>query len=146
MRLTEFRGKDAKTGEWRHGSLINNAFYDHKTKEPIPYIFSPDGGFCFENMTDDYDVFGVIPETVGQFIRTYSNYEESNKLWEGDIYNIDNIPGNPYIVKVEEGTPYLVGNTGSYFEINYILDESCNKIYLIGNIHDNPELLETPNA
>ena len=90
----------------------------------------------------------VIPETVGQF--TGITDDNGKKIFEGDILGITNCdPDYNYITKVYfdsntlcvdvEGQDYDYTSIGFAIEI---WDNECDQIEIIGNIYDNPELLE----
>ena len=101
---------------------------------------------CFEFKDDEMQL--VDPETVGQ----YSGIIDDNgkKIFEGDILGITNDdPDYDYITKVYldcntlcvdvQGQDYDCTSIG--FAIG-IWDDECDRVEVIGNIHDNPELLE----
>lgn len=94
--------------------------------------------------------YEVIPETVGQY--TGLNDKDGKMIFEGDIVkaiyksNYVGVPNIDFGIGVVEykGTYY---NSASY-QIN-IIGEAGNRIFsasleveVIGNIHDNPELLK----
>ena len=116
MREILFRGKNLK-GEWVYG---NYAFTDTNGKQH--FIFQNE---AFANK--------VIPETVGQF--TGLTDKNGTKIFEGDIIKamMDYGPAGFYerIVPIEWLND--VGYQWQYFDIS--------TIEVIGNIHDNPELL-----
>ena len=113
-----FRGKGRDNGKWYEGDLGTVA---HKR-------FIDDGK----------DNARVIPETVGQY--TGLTDKNGTKIFEGDIINVyftDEI--NKGIVKYSEDTCRF-----TYVDKckhRYLLSSSL-RIHVIGNIHDNPELLE----
>lgn len=101
---------------------------------------------CFEFKDDEMQL--VDPETVGQ----YSGIIDDNgkKIFEGDILGITNDdPDYDYITKVYLDCHTLCvdiqGQDYDYTSIGFaieIWDDECDQIEVIGNIHDNPELLE----
>ena len=148
MREILFRGKCPDTGRWYEGQYIHL----HKTtfcfKED--YDRYPDNDIhqiVFEEMTDwglpnRHLRADVIPETVGQF--TGHIDMKRKRIFEGDVCRFHNDDG--------ETTDSLVcwDETESQWQIRCVgqggkdvLDgfytERCE---VIGNIHDNPELLE----
>lgn len=125
MRTIKFRGKRVNDGEWVYGDLFRmNGF---------PYIY-PDPA---PNGWNDYE---VIPDTVGQFTGLLD--KNGNDIYEGDI--VANDFGNNNIVNmtVEWCTDgywalhEIDGDDTMHFVADYL-----KEIELIGNIHDNPELL-----
>ena len=160
MREILFRGKRKDNGEWVEG------FYFQK-----PNPFSEDG-LPVTHAISDIPPFGydVDPETIGQY--TGLTDKNGKKIFEGDIiryadlydYNcylesIDNpeVYDNVdlgYIWTIDEvvygikvGYPAFDLNKHD-FETNGLseLSESGQYFYeVIGNIHDNPELLEAMN-
>lgn len=118
LETIKFRGFNAKNGKWIYGFYLQNRG-DH--------FVCPDE-FANGKSWKDYE---VIPETVGQY--TGKKDENGKEIWEGDI------------VKT------------SYQELGYIFYDMCewrikskkdifhvrySKMVVIGNIHDNPELLK----
>ncbi|EGI1283585.1 TPA_asm: hypothetical protein GF120_05100 [Listeria monocytogenes] len=135
MREIEFRAKvkrslqleQIKNG-WIHGGIFENKIISRNTNEG-----SICAGFCSE--------VEIMPETVGQF--TGLKDKNGKKIFEGDIVEIDvhdHLDGNVIKGKVIflEGA-WLVTDSGS-FAIS--LWSEINEIEVIGNIHENPELLE----
>jgi uncharacterized phage protein (TIGR01671 family) len=145
-----FRGKEIKTGEWIFGSYS-------KIKAT---------GLTDARTTIDNDEFlhDVSPETVGQ----YTGLKDKNgvKIFEGDII-LSNGEKNRYEVKIGEFSPFLfnaflkemeltadykiIGVYAKSLDNKDIVGEECfipipNKIEVISNIHDNPELLEVPRG
>ena len=121
MREILFRGKRTKTGEW-----VSGLIWHHTEKASLIY-------------SDELDKHvWVHPETVGQFTgKTVKN----GKVFDGDILkSIDGI----FLVRWDEEKSAFVMRFLEYpFETLY-LEEMWDDAEIIGNIHDNPELLENP--
>lgn len=115
-----FRGKRADTGQWIEGYYsVYSDYRDNKYYQ----IRSSNG------MHND-----VIPETVGQF--TGLTDKNGKKIFEGDIVKF--VSGIIGIVAFKEGTFLATINDkdGRPFYIS-----GRNIQYVIGNLTDNPELL-----
>lgn len=134
MREILFRGK-TEQGEWVYG------FYHNETSIESP---SSDRKITRHHIyTQDFDKF-VIPETVGQF--TGLTDKNGKKIFEGDIVKIRRAYLN---AGYEEDCFYKVAwhkYWNGWALINIRDTQSCyldNVIQgeVIGNIHDNPELL-----
>lgn len=136
MREILFRGKRKDNGKWAYGYLYirNDGQYE---------ISFYDKYFDSERFTYD-----VIPETVGQY--TGITDDNGKKIFEGDILGVTNDdPDYDYITKVYfecntlcvdvEGQDYDYTSIGFAVEI---WDNECDRVEVIGNIHDNPELLK----
>lgn len=139
MREILFRGKVTDDhwyadlrGKWVEGNLVHQT--EHYGSPVDRYHILYTGEFhC-----DYYDSAEVIPETIGQF--TGLTDMNGMKIFEGDIVNTRH--GIRYIV-FEDGcfcarkpNSRLCGNMRSYMR------EIKGDIEIIGNIYDNPELLE----
>lgn len=125
MRTIKFRGKSKKTNDWVYGYLYvtNNGEYEICQ-------YSKDSNI--ENINES-----VIPDTVGQFTGLLD--KNGNEIYEGDIVKWDEFTGNRYGVISWLCFSFCVvyyRRTGT--EVKYELSEDDE---VIGNIHDNPELL-----
>lgn len=139
MREILFRGKRTDTGKWIVGQL---ARYDLR--------------FDVANMVDEHEMLvPVLAKTVGQF--TELTDRNGLKVFDGDILKFTDINAEyEWIGRVEFGNPNEEYNWG--FQLVFIRGEKPNTDILlwfdmeetgafsevIGNIHDNPELLENP--
>lgn len=118
-----FRGKQVQTGEWVYGSLV-------RSPEHYAIVQYLDMGF---NKFPCY--FEVIPETVGQF--TGLTDKKGVKVFENDIIH-NSWNGKKYFVKFVNCSFYMCFSDLDIYPISYM---SQNNLKVIGNIHDNPELL-----
>jgi hypothetical protein len=121
MREILFRGLTAK-GEWVHGSYI-------KTDIDAPAIVWGDG-----------EQAEVIPETVGQYIGWTDT--DGTKIFDGDIvanYNGSKVSEGPFAIKWETDA-YRWGYHGN---VDCALGFNGRKFLVVGNIHQNPELVKS---
>ena len=121
MREILFRGKDIK-GNWHIGLLahIGNAWY-------------------ISNKTGVATAFEVIPETVGQY--TGLTDKNGKKIFEGDIVRYGETV-HEVVFEQRNGTAYfgLVYSPLETLPFGHYQD--LKQIEVIGNLHDNPELLK----
>lgn len=118
-----FRGKCELSGLWNTGSLVK--YKDDYGNEEY-HIVQTDKGYVV-----------VIPETVGQF--TGLTDKNGKRIFEGDIvtgyFDHEKIIG--YIFYGEDAT-FFIQRDGLY---GIGLNNATDWLSVIGNIHDNPELL-----
>ena len=131
MREILFRAKRIDTGEWIEGSLIHQTmFYG----DPVDrYHILYDGEFH----ADYYGSAEVIPETIGQFTGLLD--KNGKKIFEGDVVTCNisyEMGGYPYCARI---TSPVIYNYGIFKPLHRCDDYS---VEVIGNIYDNPELLE----
>ena len=122
MREILFRGKRVDNGEWFKG------FYG-KSGEKAYIIYDNDIAVAYVSMKE------VIPETVGQY--TGLTDKNGKKIFEGDICKHRSNYSGLYIISVVTYTD------GQFLAMS---DNNCgfnlsDRLEIIGNIHDNPELL-----
>lgn len=122
MREILFRGKRQRIEDWVEGSLI--VYPDGDC-----YIARPSNNPCV------LDKFNIDPATVGQF--TGLTDKNGKKIFEGDI--LDVMHQGVFECRWDGGNfEFGLSNSNESFGIAYV---SPNDIFVIGNIHDNPELL-----
>lgn len=129
MREILFRGKSEKLGNWIEGSLIVGRDLEIGQLE---YLIAPLSAYYTE-------VKKVIPETVGQY--TDLTDKNGTKIFEGDIlkfaYNEED--ENPIFYSVEWKSDCAC--FGYAETADKMLEIDAFHCEIIGNIHDNPELL-----
>ena len=124
MREILFRGKRTANGKWVEGYAFNQ-------RNPA----NIEESYIRVHETD----FNVIPETIGQY--TGLTDKNGRKIFEGDIVR--------YCDTIHQ-VVFEQRNTTAYFGLVYSEIETMpfghyqdlKQIEVIGNIHDNPELLE----
>lgn len=133
MREILFRGKRLDNGEWVYGYLVNKIF----GSQPIIISMAYMGDDCFI----EWEYEHIHPDTVGQY--TGMTDRNGQKIFEGDIvedgrdYNEEDGYG---VVEWNDGAFEVIseGNWSGTFYTNYYGYE----FNIIGNIHDNPDLLK----
>ena len=140
MREILFRGKK-DNGKWIEGFLCKKYFQE---KPHDRYAIMHKTEYDPKRWQPDYMTAEVIPETIGQF--TGLTDKNGKKIFEGDIVLTvyDNgVRGSCYVVEMSN-------ERGGWFP--FATDDGCgccscevcstDNAEIIGNIHDNPELLE----
>lgn len=131
-----FRGKRIDNGNWIVGQLLR--YEDGRAR----IVESHTDIFCYEKDSSIIQTVAheVIPDTVGQF--TGLTDKNGKKIFEGDIVKAERIYNGLY------WTGCVVWWHGC-FAIQGIKDSNnvpaidlFRNYEVIGNIHDNPELLE----
>ena len=124
-----FRGKRIDNGEWVEGYFVNLWLVHYQKHQPI----------ITDNNAVSYD---VDLSTVGQY--TGLTDKNGKKIFEGDIMAFTAY-GFDYVGTVEfaDGSFSVMCEHASPF-----LDQAVSKhgAYIIGNMHDNPELPEGFNG
>ncbi|MGH1520522.1 YopX family protein [Chryseobacterium sp. JK1] len=123
MREIKFRGIELESKNWVYGSLINF--------DPIPEIQEND----YDEGAYGYQRWEVIPESVGQFymeLQTYDNEVQSFDAYEGDIIEVGRYAPTEYYTVVIEDIRKTPDN---------LFGSSVVSRKLLGNIYENPELL-----
>ena len=160
MREILFRGKSIDNGEWIEGGYAQIqpppvCFSNDNDTEPPKICIVAEKGFSDWGLPRQYAMYDVIPSTVGQYTGLTDKNEK--KIFEGDIVRTHyaNASKADFIEQVvfrsgrfcalyqlpergkmwaglADGTTHLPQEKVAYMAW-------CE---VIGNIHDNPELLE----
>jgi hypothetical protein len=137
VREIKFRGKPTNNGEWVYGDYtrLQVPLSDEVVHYIVVNLFSP---------------VEVKPETVGQYVGEIfwgdGITSGTIKLYEGDIVDItfDGETGRYVVIWDEDETDFKATKNGikeSYGnKFHYLAANDC--VEKVGNIHDNPELLE----
>lgn len=136
MRDYKFRGKTSDGAQWVYGSLIN----------------TPDKGPLIEEYDELRRIssqYLVVPESVGQCTETRDCVD--HEIYEGDILYDSR---DHYVVRYKkEWAAYVVCRISKIDrEAVFLLDELVNMVVhrlkpmVIGNIFDNPALMEACDA
>ena len=137
MRTIKFRGK-TKQGEWVTGYYVGKSSLNEVAILP-PQNVNYDIGYI-----NDSECYYCIADTIGQFTGLYD--KNGKEIYEGDILRFGNLPSRVCEVKWNERiTAFCIR---FYFECNlgvrplgeWVICE--RSVAIIGNIHDNPELLK----
>lgn len=125
MREILFKGKREDNGEWICG---------------MPCATEQSGIYAIQTL--EGEIFDIIPETVGQ----YTGLPDINnrKIFEGDIVKSYNAAGKMDGIGVVHWSDLFV--SWHITENRSMYSGGIAFYEIIGNIHDNPELLEVTNG
>ena len=134
MRTIKFRGKRIDTGAFVYGDLI------HRNDGDVSIYTNLNTWAENQDDVDAYgDSFRVDNSTIGQFTELHD--KNGNEIYEGDIIEIDEEMYAKVVWDKERARfeyqlfrPIHIVNTFHEFNMPYLL--------VVGNIHDNPELLK----
>jgi uncharacterized phage protein (TIGR01671 family) len=147
MREIKFRGKRTDTGQWVYGDYFKAPLTDENSGLP------PEAGWFFlcgeirHCISQNGVAFTVDPSTVGQYTGLKDKTEQ--EIYEGDImdmsfYGVVIIVWNEEICSFQFAYEGMAKGTAIGGRItNTLFDHEALKFKVIGNIHDNPELLES---
>lgn len=144
MREILFKAKSTDNGEWVEGYYKYIPCVNRHSIAPV-------------NPKNRQEEYPVVPETLCQY--TGLTDKNGKRIWENDILRYSyEYPGSPWLKK-EENIKYRVGavfwqewrglwavcGRGTSRAINqdvFVYCRNPNRTEVIGNIFDNPELLE----
>ena len=135
MRTLKFRGRRSYDKQWIVGNLIVDKNGD---KHIVPFdYFNMDGHHLRYEDDSDKPVF-FDQETIGQY--TGQKDKNGKEIFEGDILHTNEADWIAKVIWNYDGF-MLTGLNNTGFSCSPDYDECV----IIGNIHDNPELIETKN-
>lgn len=134
----KFRGKDVydpKSWIYGFGVIKHNDMNCGITHKAFVSIHS------YDEEEQDFREDSVLEETVGM----YTGLEDKNgtEIYEGDL--LGSIDGLCLVSWDEEKAAFILRFQNYPYE-NLYMEEMLDDAEIIGNIHDNPELLETNNV
>ena len=131
-----YRGKRKDTGEWVEGDLIESD-NSHYPMVLIGHVITSRDKHTNALSFDGFDLCEVDPSTVGQFTGLLDKNGE--RIFESDILLLDGEDGY-FKLKFDEDTARFV-MIGDIIQVDFDNFYSI-EVEVVGNIHDNPELLE----
>lgn len=120
MRANLYKGKRKDNGEWIAGSLLS---------EP---------GENRAHILPNTEVYVVDPETVGQYIGAVD--KNGVMIFEGDLVEMKLLAPFNILYEVAE-VRYGYSNGVMGFYLSNGRDLISGELTVVGNIHDNPEIL-----
>ena len=139
MREILFRGKQRVNGEWVYGDFMHGN--ERKSLR--------DSIFVYDSETQSFDNYVIDSSTIGQY--TGLTDKNGKKIFEGDIIKYKNTDGIKFngvaltvigkVVYNEKNASFAISGKDEIGAKHYDYFPIKN-IEVIGNIHDNPELMK----
>lgn len=139
MKEILFKGKRVDNGEWVYGCYYESKISGCFILVPKIKVRKKDGVV----IGDSFDVFEVIPETVGQY--TGIKDDKDVRIFEGDIINVHYNDGSSYLTEVRaDGTTLCVDVDDDFDDYNFTAidfaidrwrEDGC-ELSVISNIYD----------
>ena len=125
MREILFRGKRVDNGEWIEGSFLPGN--ERQTLHPCIFVYLPE--------TQSFECFDIDIDTLGEYTGLMDR--NATRIFEGDVIKDDK---HLYLIEWY-ASDFDAGFWPFICSANCRAVRSCN-CEIIGNIHDNPELLK----
>lgn len=130
MRTIKFRGKNYRSNKWKYGSLLQNHNLQLCTIKQMEDL----------GLQKPLDELMVDPATVGQFTSFHDC--KDREVYEGDIIQSGL---NRHFIGFDKRkgafVAYYYHQSGQKLNMD-ISQQWFNKVEIIGNIYDNPDLLK----
>lgn len=136
MREILFRGKRADNGEWIYGNLLVDYPCCKNGVDETVKLYSI---LDFKTNEEEVKKVEVIPSTVGQY--TDLTDKDGKKIFDGHIIRNLKTKETAVVQWFPEHSAFMVWCKSSN-EVGFLYECTKSNIEVIGNIHDNPELLE----
>ena len=142
MREIKFRGRRSHDKEWVVGNLVID---NRGNKHIVPFsFFEEDGHHLQYNDDTDKPVF-FDQETIEQFTGLHD--KKNREIYHGDIckikFDVEKVEDSVFAAlskkEIESGERIFLVESPLF---NNQPELNCDDIEVIGNIHENPELLE----
>nr|DAH64227.1 MAG TPA: YopX protein [Caudoviricetes sp.] len=143
--LPKFRGRNIETGEWVYGHLFYFNDGRHFISPTGTDVFGGYGGAPAKYRLENLVCFEIKPETVGQF--TGLKDKNGVEIFEGDVIGSQNKDRSNWYVSHHKIVWHDTGFVGkqicsrSFIGLEH-WTRGENGYVVIGNIYENPELLE----
>lgn len=131
MRKILFRGKRTINGDWVYGDFVHGN--ERKSLR--------DSIFVYDSETQSFNDYEINPSTLGQY--TGLTDKNGKRIFEGDIVKTDKFsePNKQYIIKYDLQFGAFIGQ--DRYNVYFVtFDGDSGEFEVIGNVTDNPELLE----
>ena len=143
MRNIEFRGKKIDTGKWVYGFYLEQDAYNLGSKNTKRDLLGESMSLIVEDSRRP-SATPVNRETIGQ----YTGLKDKNgkEIFEGDIIKFDYRHEENFEIVFEDSAFWTRSKYNEHVSLHEVI-EICKRpnnwrIEVIGNIYDNPELLE----
>lgn len=137
MKTIKFRAK-SEQGEWIVGHYVGKPSMNEVYILPFQYV-NYDNGYI-----DDSECYYCIADTIGQFTGLYD--KNGKEIYEGDILRwgannrlyVVTFDSGMFYASVEECNEGMLGG----FPLHRLTVSEDGECVIVGNIHDNHELLK----
>lgn len=139
MREILFRGRRVNNGKWVEGYYAKAK--DYISEKEFHVIFHVDLTLFPHSEFSSYEE--IIPETIGQYIGLRD--KNGQRIFEGDIVDCwsEGVNAKGTVQQRKDGLWIIYPAWQKTITWGLCPDEYCNTtVEVVGNIHDNPELME----